>query len=279
MQLRALTAVILGSAACALALSGCGSSAVVLGPLAQAADVTAHAGGAHMQLSARVEAGGNGISMNGSGYFNYSSREGTFTVQVSGPPAAALGSGEMTIQEIFKGSKLYLSSPLLTGKLPNGATWMSVDLARAAKAEGLDPTQLLGGQSNPAQLLEYLKASGASVAKVGTNRIRGVPTTHYTATINLQKAAGALAGGNAGEAEKAISKLGLGSMPVDVWVDSHKLVRRMQMTLHAPIFGQNLQMVMDIEMFGFGSVPTVTPPPASETFEATSSALSGLDSQ
>jgi len=35
---------------------------------------------------------------------------------------------------------------------------------------------------------------------------------------------------------------------------------------------------MDIEMFGFGSVPTVSAPPASETFDATSTTLSGLGS-
>lgn len=155
---------------------------------------------------------------------------------------------------------------------------MSIDITRVGQAAGLDPTQLLGGQSNPAQILEYLKAKGASVTKVGSNRIRGVPTTHYTATIDLSKAASGLGGAEGSAAQKAIGKLGLSQLPVDVWVDSHNLVRRIQISIHIGVAGQNLQMAMNLELFGFGATPTVSAPPASETFDATSTALSGLGS-
>ena len=153
---------------------------------------------------------------------------------------------------------------------------MKVDLAKVGQAAGFDPSQLLSGQSNPAQILEYLKASGASVTIVGHDRIRGVPTTHYTAEIDLTKAAAALAGANAATLQKAIGQLGVSELPVDVWVDSHNLVRRMQLDLRVPAGGQSLQMQMDIELFGFGATPTVSAPAPSETFDATSTALNGL---
>jgi len=279
MRPRALTAATLASIALVGALSGCGRSAVVVGPLAQAADVTGHVGGAHMTLAARIEDAGlpQAVTMNGGGYFNFASHEGSFSIQLSGLPTELAGS-QPTMQELFKGSNLYIGSSLLTGKLPGGARWMKVDLARVGQAAGLDPSQLLSGQTNPVQILEYLKASGAAVTAVGHERIRGVSTTHYRAEIDLAKAVAALPGANAGEAQKAIGALGMSRLPMEVWVDSHNLVRRMQLDLHAPAGGQNLQMQMDVELFGFGATPTVSAPPASETFDATSAALGGLGS-
>ena len=180
------------------------------------------------------------------------------------------------MRELFKGSDVYIASSLFTGKLPGGAGWMKVDLAKVGQAAGFDPTQLLSGQSNPAQILEYLKASGATVTVVGHDRIRGVPTTRYTAEIDLAKLASTLAGANAGEAQKALGQLGLTELPVEVWVDSHNLVRRMQLDLDTAAGGQSLQMQMDVELFGFGATPTVSVPSPSETFDATSTALGGL---
>ena len=281
--MRAPIAAALASIALAGALSGCGSggSGVVLaGPLARAADVTGHVDGAHMQLNAQIEGAGTpqAITISGEGFFNFHSREGSFSVQLAGLPGG-LGGTAPTMQEIFKGSTLYISGSLLTSQVPNGARWMKVDLARVGHVAGLDPSQLMSGQSNPAQFLEYLKASGGSVTVVGHESVRGVPTTHYSAQIDLAKAMGALAGANTAAAQKAIGALGIGELPVDVWIDTHNLVRRLQISLHTPsVQGRSLQMQMTIELFGFGSTPTVSAPPASETFDATSTALGGLGS-
>ncbi len=274
MRLRALIAVSLGTLAGAGGLSACGGSAVVLGPLAQAADVTAKVGGAHMQISAQVEAAGlpQAVSMEGGGYFNFANHEGTFSLALTGFPASAGVGPEATIQEILKGSDVYVGSSLFAGKLPGGAKWMKLDIAHLAQTAGLNPSELIDGQSNPAEFLSYLKETGATVAKVGSQRVRGVPTTHYTATVDLAKALAAQPGVDAGAAEKAIAQLGVSEAPVDVWVDSHNLVRRLQITLGA----STVHLRMNIEMFDFGAIPAVSPPPASETFEATSSALAGL---
>jgi hypothetical protein len=273
MRLRALIAAGLGALVVAGGVSGCGGSAVILGPLAQAADVTAKVGGAHMQVSAQVEAAGlpQALSMSGGGYFNFANHEGTFSFQLAGLPASAGGGSEATIQEILKGSDMYVGSSLFAGKLPDGAQWMKLDIAHLAQAAGLNPSQLIDGESNPAEFLTYLKQTGATLATVGSQRVRGVPTTHYTATIDLAKALAA-EGADSGAAQKAITQLGVSELPVDVWVDSHDLVRRLQITVGAA----TVHMRMNLELFDFGATPAVSAPPASETFEATSSALSGL---
>jgi hypothetical protein len=185
------------------------------------------------------------------------------------------------MEEIFKGTDVYVGSSLFAGKLPGGARWMKLDLARFGAASGIDPAQLLGGQSNPAQFLEYLKASGGSVQIVGQESVRGVQTTHYHGTIDLKKAATVLtehapSGALRKAFEAQVAKLGLANMPVDVWVDSHHLVRRIQLSLSVPAGGQRASMNMTIELFNFGGTPSVTAPSASETFDATSTALGGL---
>jgi hypothetical protein len=75
---------------------------------------------------------------------------------------------------------------------------------------------------------------------------------------------------------KLIAQTGVSSLPVDVWVDAHRLVRRMTIALSLPSEGQRLQIRMTIELFGFGATAPVTPPPVAETYDATNTALAGL---
>jgi hypothetical protein len=279
---------VLAVLASVLALGACGSSggstssATVAGPLASAAYATSRAGGAHMALSARIESGAlpSAVTLTGGGFFNYSAREGSLAMTIAGLPANPVIGSSAGIEELFKGTDVYVGSSLFAGKLPGGARWMKLDLARVGAAAGIDPARLLGGQSNPAQFLEYLKAGGGSVQVVGHEAVRGVPTTRYHGTIDLRKAAAVLTEHAPSSAlrkafEAQVAKIGLTSMPVDVWVDSRHLVRRLQLSLDIPAGGQHASMNMTIELFNFGGTPSVTPPSASETFDA-STTLGGL---
>jgi len=61
-----------------------------------------------------------------------------------------------------------------------------------------------------------------------------------------------------------------------VWVDAHRLVRRMTMAMSLASSAQKLQVSITIELFGFGPTSPVTAPPAAETYDATDMALAGL---
>jgi hypothetical protein len=283
---RALSGAVL-ALALVLAVGACGSSGspssvAVSGPLANAANVTSQTRGAHMTLSAHIEGASAqaAVTVTGSGFFNYAGHEGMLTLKLAGLPADIAAGSSSTIEEIYKGTDVYIGSSLLAGKLPGGARWMKLDLARVGEAAGINPAQLLGGQSNPASLLEYLKASGGSVQAVGNESVRGVLTTHYRGTIDLRKLAKMLPGSHSAAAreafEKSLTQLGLTSLPVDVWADSQHLVRRIELALSAPAGGQQTGVRVTIELFGFGATPAVNVPASSETFDATSSALSGL---
>jgi hypothetical protein len=282
MRARRATAVLaVLAAACvpALCASGCGSSSATLDPVASAAEVTSHAGGAHFALNMQVTVSGlpATVSVSGEGFFNYASREGQLSLDLGGLPAsAALPSGPLHVDMKFKGTAIYVGSPLFAGKLPNGARWVKLDLARAGQALGFNLDQLTGGQTNPAQFLEYLKASGGSVSAVGHETVRGVETTRYRGTIDLTKAVDALPSSERGAVHAAISKMGISTLPVEVWVDAHKFVRRIAIALKMPAAGQQLQLQLTVELFGFGSTPRVTAPSGGEVFDATGSALGAL---
>jgi hypothetical protein len=284
---RAITvlATIAAAIAGAVSASGCGGSGpAAIDPVAQAAQVTSRSGGAHMSLSVHVEAAalGQPVTMSGQGFFNYGAKEGKLSIDVSGLPSAAAAvvpSGALHMEEIFKSSAIYIGSPLFA-KLSHGAHWMKLDFSRVAKAMGFNLQQLAGGQSSPTQLLEYLKAVGGTPERVGSEPVRGVPTTRYRATIDLSKLAGVLGTGNATRVReqlaKLIAQLGASKVPVDVWVDAQHRVRRMGFDFAFSPGGQQVQMRMTLELFDYGPTPSVQPPPASEVFDATGTTLAGL---
>jgi hypothetical protein len=283
---KALIAAVATSLAIAssIAAAGCGSSSTVLDPVAQAAAATSHAGGAHMAVAVDVQAPGlaQPVAMSGQGFFNYASQEGELTLDMSGLPAeaaASLPSGSLHMEEIFKASSVYVGSSLFAGKLPGGARWVKIDLGRVTQALGLNMQQL-AGQSNPAQFLQYLRATTGTVTAGGSELVRGVPTTHYRATIDLERVADVAPSAERGQLHSAISKLiaqtGTSKIPVDAWVDTQRLVRRIAMSLQMGSGGGNPQLRVTVELFDFGATPPVSAPPSSETFDATQTALSGL---
>ena len=288
MRLRAGTAVIaaaIAAMALALSTSGCGgSSAVTLEPVAQAADVTSKAGGVHMSLTAHVSAPAlpAQITMSGHGFFNYKSREGTFSLEMSGLPSSAAGvthAGRLQMDEIYRASTVYVGSSLFAGKLPGGARWMKLDLSRAGGGLGFSVQQFAAGQSNPAQLLDFLEGHG-SMTVVGHEAIRGVSTTHYHGTIDLSQVAASLPASERARVRalfsKAIAQTGGGRLPVDVWVDAHKLVRRMALALSVAVGPQRLAVSLAIDLFGFGPTPAVTTPPAAQTYDVPAKALAAV---
>jgi hypothetical protein len=254
-----------------------------LDPVAQAAEATSHAGGAHLALSIQASSAALSVpfTISGHGFFNYKTQEGALELDMSGLPGAPGASlrGPVRTKEVYKSSTIYVGSPLLAARLPGGASWIKLDLSSVGQAFGLNIGQLTGGQSNPAQFLEYLRASG-DVTVAGHELVRGVSSTHYRATLDLAKVADALPAAIRAQLRQALAKLvaasGLRRIPVDVWVDGQGLVRRMTLALTALMGGQQLHIRLNLELFGFGAAPPVVLPSDREVFVATKTALTGF---
>jgi hypothetical protein len=262
-------------------LLGSSPAGKTLDPVAQAADATTHAGGAQMSITGSVSlTGAAPITFSGGGDFNFSAGEGRVTLSMAGLPAsveAALHDESLTMTELFKAGSIYIASPLFASKLPGGAGWMKFDIARVGQAMGLDPSSVMSGGVNPANYLNYLKDAGSAVSVVGHDTVRGASTTHYATTIDLVKVAESQPGANRPQIraalQKVLAEMGASTVPVDVWIDRHDLVRRIEMAMGVGSGGQRAQMSFRAEYFNFGATPSVDVPSAGEVFDITQQSL------
>ena len=118
-------------AAIALTASACGGDAVSLDPVAKAADTTSKQTSEHMTMTAVATTGVQTVSMTGSGDFQNSPNLGELTMTVSGPRSA-------TMRAVIRGTTIYMTSDLFRGQLPDGKSWLALDVAKATKSLGAD---------------------------------------------------------------------------------------------------------------------------------------------
>ncbi len=276
-----------------VAVSGCGASAT-LDPIARAAEITGQQSGTRFSLTTQLASSalpGDGFSITANGYLYEHDRSGEMTMDLSGLPGASAlpGGGAGTVQMIFQYPVIYMNLPFLAGKLPEGKTWMELNLTQAAQADGIDLSQLSWfNEADPTKFLEYLRASSGGVTAVGSATVDGVPTTHYHATLQLSDILARLPSSAQAAAKSALEELGdAGAIPVDVWVDAQGRVRRIQLSIGVSVpAGASGSATGAISVSGtttmdftsYGPVPPVAPPPSSEVFDATSLATAGLGS-
>jgi hypothetical protein len=239
----------------AVALAGCGDT-LSLDPVAKAADASAKQTSEHISMTMMMTTAGTAITMTGDGDFRNNPNLGSFAVSISGPQAA-------TMREVMKDTTVYMTSDLFQGQLPDGKTWLAIDVAKTTKALGLDPSSLTSSQS-PTQALATLRASGGKVTTVGNETIDGVETTHYSAVLDAERVA---------KVNAALTKAYGSSatyQPVDVWVDGQDLVRKMHLA-YSIAGGTAAGMTADMTMTfsNYGEPVAVDVPPSSAVFDAT----------
>jgi hypothetical protein len=222
--------------------AGCGAEKSVqnaVDPVAEAATKTADAGTVQLAMTGKITAAGQEIPIDGKGAFDLKGKKGHLEVTTSVP-----GQGQVSIDELMDGLVLYMRSDALTSSLPGGKHWIKLDLQALGKKQGVDLGQLqqLGGGTDPTQFLSYLKKAG-QVEKVGSETINGVATTHYRATIDLDKLA---------DSVRQLEQLtGQKTLPTDIWIDSQGRARRQAISYSAkqPV-PTSMQMTIDYEKFG-----------------------------
>jgi hypothetical protein len=229
----------------ALAACGGGGGGLSLDPVASAADKTAKQGSERFTL--HVEGGlpsGRYVAFRLQGVANNSDASGRFSI------VATEAGKSFRAEGIDDGSLLYLRSDAFASKLPDGKSWVKIDVKKLAKKAGLgslDDVQ----QSSPTTPLQALRAAGKTV-KVGKAIVLGVPTTKYHTIADLEK-------------EKLADQMGAKRLPIDVWIDRKGLVRKMSFALSPadPTKAGKFTYVLR----GFGPTVTVEPPPSDQTVD------------
>ena len=247
-----LLAVPLAAAACGGSKSGSSSTAALpddpVAAVKGAAAKTAQAGSEHMHVVGRVVAGGQTVTFNGSGDFDTQKHLGSLSGDFS------VGGLNGAIDEITSGTDSYLKSELLTAFLPAGKTWVKIDLAKAAKAQGMDITSVFS--QDPTTALTQLQAL-RDVRKLGTATVAGETTTHYRARLDLAKL-------------KDVAQTGTGRY--DVWIGEDGYVHRVK----AIVTTGGATSTLTTDLSEFGKDVSVTVPKPAETFDGTNASIPGL---
>jgi hypothetical protein len=255
-------------AACATAVAGCGGDTFSFDPVASAATKTAKSESSRVAFTATMSIDGfGGMAFSGAGVFDGRTRSGAMNMRFQLPQdaQAQLGAADPTMQMIMDGRNglvVYMRSPLFARVA--GDKWIKLDLARAAKEEGLDLQTLMSStQADPTQTLAMLTAS-TDAHPVGYDRVRGVFVTHYTFDVDLARLVK-----QHEEVRKTFDDLrkltGVNSFPAEAWLDKSGRVRRLKldMSYNTPTGGA-MSMSITEDLYAFGIKVNVPPPDASQ---------------
>jgi hypothetical protein len=283
-RLITLLAVLAGATACGQAqanhTTGPPASTHSTGPkprveLAASAARTSHAKSARIAMRMRmtVPPSGTAITANATGVVAFRDRSVDLGLHM------AIPGGTIRMREIMVWPVIYMRSPLFAPAL-HGKQWLKIDMAKLERANGVDLNALTStGSNDPTEMLQALENESDSLRNLGGATVRGVPTVHYRAVIDLAKAAK-----NAPAAVRAavqrsdarlIEMLGTDRMPMDVWIGQDRLVRRIAYRMAIPMAATGGTMDMDIrlDIFDFGVPVHVTAPPAGQVAELPAAAM------
>lgn len=227
---------------------------------------------ARMAITTTTQMQSMSVSFTETGVFDFAHSRGMLSMQQP-----------MGLTELFVPPKTYVKLSDMGGMaLPKGESWLAISdgMLGGPPAAMLGP---FGGSGDPADMLASLTAIAGSEKKAGTTVIRGVPVTEYQVNVDPAKAATRLPGWERAGFQQFVKALGSGAIPVDVWVDSQNLVRRIQLSLHMPADAGmpagvgNGQLVESADFYDFGVPVRVAAPPAPQV--ASMSQIIGAASQ
>lgn len=253
------------AAGAVLALAACsGGGPPPAERLAAAAERTVAAGSARIAVEQRFSGVGphqSDVALTGEGVVALGERRGRLTMRV--PPAAG-GPGGGEYEVVFDGTVAYLRMPELGAPTP----WVKVDLAALEGAEGAEQLEQVT-RMDPAEALSFLRAAVEEAGTVGREDVRGTPTTRYRVTVDLSAAAAQAPPDARTFLQQQVSRLGMDTLPMDVWLDDDGRVRRQSYTIVVP-GGAGQPAAPDavsftVDYFDFGAPVDVTPPPPEET--------------
>jgi hypothetical protein len=273
---------LIGLAVAAALVAGCGSSGssgagnTPTVSLNRAADVSSTASGYRIAMSMQETVPNTGqIHMTGTGSFSPAAHLGAATMQMELPPTA--GTGTLQLGMVLDKTTVYMKLPAaLTSKIPGGKPWLYINLSQAGQLAGIPGLGSLISTSSslndPGQYLDYLRATSASSVKdVGQATVNGVHTTEYHAVVDMTKLPNAVPAPQRRTIEQLVNALkskGLTTqMPIDVWIDSSSLVRRVQLAFSEPLpnTGQTVSVAMTENFLQYGPQPVPAIPSASES--------------
>jgi hypothetical protein len=269
----AVIAVVLAAGAgLAFGLPGGSDKGAPLTAIAEAAQRTGELSGARFSGTGTGSGSGFEMQMSFEGAYNTETGRSEMRMETTSPGAPQIAAGMNPMLAVQDGLTVYMSSPAFSALLPAGKRWMKID----ASEFGAEP---LSGQVDAVDakaVLDQLASVSDDPQAVGEEKVRGVNTIHYTATLDPSLQADQLReAGNDVAADLIEGQSELAT--VDVWIDRKGLVRRTAMTTGFQLAGTaGTSMSMTMDFYDFGAAPKIGVPSELDTFDATELALQGL---
>ncbi|MGW0470287.1 DUF1396 domain-containing protein [Streptomyces coeruleorubidus] len=161
---------------------------------------------------------------------------------------------------------MYIGGGAEMAKEMDGKTWMKFDLSGSEAGKELDQLGSANqAEQNPAAESTFLTGA-KDVKKVGSEKVEGVETTHYTGTVTLKELRASLKDGKAdtrAQREKSIKqyeKLGVDKLTMDMWVDGDDHTKQFRMKGAA----DKGPLDMTITFLDYNKPVNVTAPPAKD---------------
>ena len=242
----------------AASFAACGGGSTSRDSVARAATKTSTSRSYRVEATTRLKVQGRDVTFTADGAFDPKRKVGRTQLDMSqlneiqGGQGSPYNLGYATF--ILSGTSIYMRIPLLRQTYPTLKPWVKIDLRNAARSGGLDSFLQFGAGGDPASVLGYLKAVG-KLHDEGSEKVRGVSTTHYSGTIDVGKLKG-------GETLRRLTDQS--TIPVDVWVDDNGYVRREQWKEKVSFGNRTSDLDLKLELFDFGAPVSAKVPPQSD---------------
>ena len=256
--------------------SQCGGSSGALAglkeSLSRSGDATKGRMAGSITIAGVPDLPGGSLAMPFSGAFDNESGDFSFIIDMGFmadqlgedlPPEAAGLLGEMEMRTI--GETSYIRFPFFSIFLGAETEWIATPAE-----EGQSATSGFGGStpSNPADFLEFFEEAKGTVEELGRESIRGTDTTHYLVVFDMEDLlANATPEERAGIEAEGIPPIDC--LPMDLWISDDGLVNKYVIEMDGT--GLDLpqdeafeSMVIDFEMYDYGSDIVIEAPPADQ---------------
>ena len=217
-----------------------------------AATETVSTGSSKLSLTSTTSIGGQDVTFEGVGAYDYAKRTGQLRFDVPGPNGAAAGGG--SIEQRVIGPDLYLTLPQQAG------VFYRLPLAEVVGTS-------LGGSVDPTAALQALEEV-TDVERVGVDEVRGVETTHYRGTYDVQTAIDGAEGVGRAILQSTLGASAAPTIEFDAHLDDEgRLVRfsqEVELAGGPQTGGQPLTSNTVLELYDFGTLVSVTAPPPAD---------------
>jgi len=262
--------------------------------VANAAERTSRVPGVRYSMTGEMEVPGAGkVPFRGTGASDIKGRRSSAAIDMSAfakeaPPESGANDPDKWQMEVqYDGRFMYMKFPLLESQL-GGKSWVKFDLVAVANALGIDESLIRSDQqqgTDPTATLRYLRATSDKVERVGAEQVRGVQTTHYRATVDLNKYPATVPAPDRAVAQRSVKRLielsGDDEMDMEVWVGRDRLIHRMkwEQSMKPPGSNQVLRGTYTNDFYDFGAKVKVNAPPEDETKDVTDETVAQLKNQ